>query len=153
MASDEKKAAKKRKTRRKRVPKNSKGLSSLEVRAEASGDILELTEAIEKDGGAVLCSYREPLGGNWQILAALPLDLVKPVDFQRNLSETHVKRLAQKVQRLNRFLDPIIVIRNKKGEYETPNGLHRTTALQKLGAKTIVGLVIPDVKLAQEILE
>ncbi len=152
MLNVEKKAPKKRKIRRKRVAKNSKGLSPEEVKGEPPEQIRELATQIEADGGSVLSAYREPLGSHWQIFAALPLNKVKPVEYQRNLSQTHVNRLAQKVQRLNRFLDPIIAIRSEEGIYETPNGLHRSTALQKLGAKTIMALVIPDVALARDIL-
>ena len=36
--------------------------------------VTRLAEAIENDGGSVLSSYRDPLGGNWQIFAGLPID-------------------------------------------------------------------------------
>ena len=31
---------------------------------------------IERDGGTVLATYRDPLGSRWQLLAALPIDIV-----------------------------------------------------------------------------
>ena len=47
------------------------------------------------DGGAVLATYREPLGGHALMLAALPLDKVVPTPFQRDISDAHVRRLTQ----------------------------------------------------------
>ena len=46
---------------------------------------------------AAPCSrtYRDPLGGHWQILAALPIDRVEPTPFQRDLSEAHVGAARQ----------------------------------------------------------
>src|SRR2546422_2416907 len=71
----------------------------------------ELVEAVAPDGGTLIGSYREPLGGEWQVLAALPLDRVEPTPYQRDLSETHVARLAQAIEKLGRYLDPIVAVR------------------------------------------
>ena len=35
--------------------------------------VARLAEAIESDGGTVLAPYKDPLGGHWQIFAALPI--------------------------------------------------------------------------------
>jgi ParB family chromosome partitioning protein len=48
-------------------------------------DVMRLMEAIESDGGAVIGPYREPLGGLWQVMAALPVELVEPTPYQRDL--------------------------------------------------------------------
>jgi ParB family transcriptional regulator, chromosome partitioning protein len=64
---------------------------------------------------------------------------------------TVVKRLMDVVEKLGRFLDPIIVIR-QDGAYWTPNGNHRLQALRKLGAKTITALLVPDPDVAFKIL-
>ena len=56
--------------------------------------LTRLAEAIEADGGTVLAPYKDPLGGNWQIFAALPIDLVEPTPYQRDLSKPHVERLS-----------------------------------------------------------
>ena len=103
------------------------------------------------DGGAVLSSYREPFGGTPVLLAALPIDRVEPTPFQRDPSEPHVKRLMNVVETLGRFLDPIVAIRQDDG-YWTPNGNHRLQAMRKLGAKTIVALLVPDPDVAFKIL-
>jgi ParB family chromosome partitioning protein len=53
--------------------------------------VTTLARTIEDDGGSVLATYRDPLGGHWQLLAGLPLDRVEPTPFQRDLSEAHVQ--------------------------------------------------------------
>jgi ParB family chromosome partitioning protein len=85
------------------------------------------------------------------LLAALPIDRVEPTPFQRDPSEPHVKRLMNVIETLGRFLDPIVAIRQDDG-YWTPNGNHRLQALRKLGAKTIVALLVPDPDVAFKIL-
>jgi ParB family chromosome partitioning protein len=55
------------------------------------------------------------------------------------------------IETLGRFLDPIIATR-EDGKYWTPNGNHRLQALRKLGAHSIVALVVPDREVAFKIL-
>src|SRR5262249_12609489 len=55
------------------------------------------------------------------------------------------------IEKIGRFLDPIVAIRDDDG-YLTPNGNHRLQALKKLGGKTIVALVVPDAEGAFKIL-
>jgi ParB family chromosome partitioning protein len=55
------------------------------------------------------------------------------------------------METLGRFLDPIITIRQDDG-YWTPNGNHRLQALRKLGAQTVVALLVPDPEVAFKIL-
>jgi ParB family chromosome partitioning protein len=141
-----------KKARRKKAAAATIGLSPGEVMEEAPEEIEALAAVVEKDGGTVLARYREPFGGNWQILVALPLDLVKPIEFQRDLSDTHVKKLISVIDRMKRYLDPIIVVRNEDGTYVTPNGHHRWEAMKRLGARTILGVLIPEVELAYQIL-
>jgi ParB family chromosome partitioning protein len=107
-----------------------------------------LREEIERDGGSVLAVFRDPLGGLWQIFAALPLDRVEPTPFQRDLSEAHAKRLTNVIDGLGRFLDPIIAVRKKDGGFWTPNGHHRLSAMRRLGARSIVALVLPEAEVA-----
>jgi ParB family transcriptional regulator, chromosome partitioning protein len=120
------------------------------------GQVAELEEAIEIDGGRVLASYREPFGGQWLVMAALPIEKVEPTPYQRNLSDAHVRKLESVIAKLGRFLDPIIVVR-KEGKdsetrYWTPNGNHRLSAMRTLGAKSILGIVVPEAAAAYQIL-
>jgi ParB family chromosome partitioning protein len=111
-----------------------------------------LSESIREDGGSVLGAYRDPLGGHWQVFAALPLGKVEPTPYQRDLSEAHVARLADAIERVGRFLDPVIAVRTEDGRYWTPNGHHRVAALRNLGARAIVALVVPELEVAHRIL-
>ena len=111
-----------------------------------------LAEAVEQDGGAVLATYRDPLGGSWQLLAGLPLDRVEPTPYQRDLSEAHVAKLRAAMDRLGRYLDPIVAVRTEDGRYWTPNGNHRLAALRALGARSVVAIVVPELEVAHRIL-
>jgi len=57
-------------------------------------EVAELARAIEDDGGAVLAIYREPLGGNALLFAALPVEKVERTAFQRDVSDAHVRKLT-----------------------------------------------------------
>ena len=119
-----------------------------------------LAQAIEADGGRVLSAYREPLGGHWLLFAALPVAKVVPTPFQRDLSDAHVRRLTQAMDKTRRFLDPIIVVREPEAAAKVeagatcwvPNGYHRLTALKELDAKTVLALVVPERAVAYQIL-
>jgi ParB family transcriptional regulator, chromosome partitioning protein len=147
-----KKTTKKKSSRRKTAEPGSRGLEAESLHSgDKPGEVEALEAAIADDGGAVLASYREPLGGRWTILAGLPLEKVEPTPFQRDLSATHVKRLTEVIDKLDRFLDPIIAVRTD-GKYWTPNGNHRLNAVRNLGGKSIVALVVPDAEVAYKIL-
>jgi ParB family chromosome partitioning protein len=122
--------------------------------AEPPAELAALAEAVRADGGQVLASYREPLGGHALMLVALPIAQVVPTPFQRDISDAHVRRLTQAMDKTQRFLDPIIVVREKTehGQYWTPNGYHRLTALKELDAKSILALLVPERAVAYQIL-
>jgi ParB family chromosome partitioning protein len=111
----------------------------------------ELAAAIDYDGGAALAAYREPLGQHWQIFAMVPAAQLKATPFQRDLSPAHLKRLSQVMKKLDRFTEPIVVVRSD-GAYWTPNGNHRRAAATGLGAQTIPAIVIPEPAVAYQIL-
>jgi ParB family transcriptional regulator, chromosome partitioning protein len=139
--------------RKKKVEPKSRGLSPSDIGGgDPSPAVTALAASIERDGGAALAVYRDPLGGHWQVLASLPIDTVEPTPFQRDLSDPHVKRLTAVLEALDRFLDPIIAVRSEDGRYWTPNGNHRLASLKKLGAKSVVALVLPEPEVAYKIL-
>jgi ParB family transcriptional regulator, chromosome partitioning protein len=141
--------AKRKTTRRKKAAARSLGLSPQEVAAGVSDG--ELAGQVVADGGSVVGSYRDPLGGTLVLLVALPIDRVEPTPYQRDPSDAHVKRLMTVIEKVGRFLDPIVMIRHD-GNYWTPNGNHRLQAMRKLGAKSIVGLLLPEPDVAFKIL-
>ncbi len=150
MAARKKRTAKKKKAS---APAASRGLEARKLTSTQPPTSVEaLGRTIEDDGGSVLATYRDPLGSNWQLLAALPLDIVEPTPFQRDLSETHVARVANAIDKLDRYLDPVIAVPAGDGKYWSPNGYHRLGAMKELGAKSIVALVVPEPEVAHRIL-
>ena len=143
-------AKKKKAVRRKKQAAGSIGLSPGETASRtAAADAL--VPLVEGDGGVVLGAYREPFGGSPVLIVALPIDRVEPTPFQRDPSDPHVKRLMKVIETLNRFLDPLIVVRHDD-KYWTPNGNHRLQAMRRLGAKAVVALLLPDADVAYQIL-
>jgi ParB family chromosome partitioning protein len=141
----------------KRMPKKaaagSRGILPQDCRLpDSSGDIAALGRRIESEGGMVLGAYREPLGGHPVVFASLPIGKVEPTPFQRDLSEAHHKKLAGVLDKTGLFLDPIIAITAPKEGFWTPNGRHRLAAMQRLGAKAIMALVVPQREIAWQIL-
>src|SRR5213594_1828208 len=159
MAEKKPKTARAAGARRRRKPAGvSTGLAATELQAAAPpGEVAELHRAIEGDGGKVLALYREPYGGRWIVMAALPIALVAPTPYQRNLSDTHVRKLEAVIGKIGRFLDPIVAVRAVKAtegaaKYWTPNGHHRLSAMRTLGAKSITAIVVPEAAAAYQIL-
>ncbi len=111
-----------------------------------------LAARVEEDGGRALAAYREPVGGHWQIFVLLPIDKVAPTPYQRDLSPTHAKRLQEMVKKIDRFVDPIVVVSPRPGVYWTPNGHHRLKALQKLKADWVPAILVPEADVAFQIL-
>jgi ParB family chromosome partitioning protein len=118
---------------------------------ERPPEVEALARAVEADGGAVLAAYREPLGGHALLFVSLPVDRVERTPFQRDVSDAHVRRLTLAMDRTRRYLDPIIAVR-EGDRYLTPNGGHRLTALQELGAKAVLALLVPEREVAYQIL-
>jgi ParB family transcriptional regulator, chromosome partitioning protein len=132
---------------------NARGLDAAQVVIDMeSAEIAEVVALVRGAGGAVIGAYRDPLGGRPLILASLPLSAIQPTPFQRDLSPTHAKRLALKIDETAAFLDPLIVVRGEDGRFWTPNGRHRLAAGKVLGLKQITALISPDENLAYRIL-
>ena len=119
---------------------------------ELPPDAAEVAARVEREGGLVIGSYCEPLGRNPLLLAALPIDRVEPTPFQRDLSDAHHKKLSGVIDKTGLFLDPVIAITAPKEGFWTPNGRHRLEAMRRLGAKSIIALVVPKREIAWQIL-
>jgi ParB family chromosome partitioning protein len=148
------KGAKTKRARGKLAPGSSaRGLDAADVAiAMDSPEVADVAALVRSAGGAPIGAYHEPLGGRPLMLASLPLSAVQPTPFQRDLSPTHAKRLALKIDETAAFLDPLIVVRGEDGRLWTPNGRHRLAAAKVLGLKQITALISPDDKLAYRIL-
>ena len=143
-----------KRARRKKGPaEGSRGLpAGVLLAGPVPPEVDALTRAIQEDGGSVLAVYRDPLGAHPTVLAGLPLERVEPTPFQRDLSEAHAKKLAAVIDKIGTFLDPIIAFRRPDGRYWTPNGRHRLEAMRRLGGRALVALVVPDERVAYQIL-
>jgi ParB family chromosome partitioning protein len=141
----------KKAVRRKKVAPQSVGVNAVDTVDVESAELDALAVAVQGDGGAVIGRYRDPFGGQPLLLAALPTDKVEPTPYQRDPSDAHVKRLMSVIEKIGRFLDPIVVVRDED-QYSTPNGNHRLQALKKLGVKSVIALVVPDRDVAFKIL-
>jgi ParB family transcriptional regulator, chromosome partitioning protein len=144
-------AKKKKAARRKKAAPKSIGLTAMQVSVANDPRARALAPQVEADGGAVLGSYSDPFGGTPVLLVALPIDRVEPTPYQRDPSEPHVKRLMNVIEKVGRFLDPVVLIRHDD-QYWTPNGNHRLQAMKKLGAQTIIGLLVSEPEVAFKIL-
>ncbi len=113
-----------------------------------------LAEQVKAAGGEVLAAYREPVGGQWQLFALLPLDRLEPTPFQRDRSRPHVERLRTVIKRLGRFIDPLVAVPapGERTRFWVPNGSHRLAALEKLGAPSAPVILLPEAEAAYRIL-
>ncbi len=111
-----------------------------------------LAEQVERDGGHVLAVYQEPVGEHWQVFCLLPRTKVEASPYQRDVSPTHVKRLTEAVKRVDRFVDPIVVVSPGAGVYWTPNGNHRRVALDKLKADVVPAILVAEPNVAFQVL-
>src|SRR5260370_820280 len=146
-----KRAAARRRPRKAKL--GSKGFTPAEsVLEPLEGPAADIKELVEKLGGNLVGQYKDPLGGHAALLAVLPIDSVEPTPFQRDLSDTHHKKLADVINKTGRFLDPIIAVSAPDGGFWTPNGRHRLEAMRRLGAKAITALIVPDRAVAWQIL-
>src|SRR5437588_2080592 len=146
-----KRAAARRRPRKAKA--GSRGLTPIECRLDAlSGEAAEAGSRAKGEGGIVLGCYSDPLGKNPLILAILPIDSIEPTPFQRDLSQTHHRKLADVIDRTGLFLDPVIAVTAPGKGFWTPNGRHRLEAMRRLGARAITALVVPKREVAWQIL-
>lgn len=151
-SSKVRRAPARRKTPKKAAPR-SRGIQPQDCRIETlPADAALVAARVEDEGGVVVGRYYEPLGRNALLLAALPIDSVEPTPFQRDLSDAHYKKLSEVIDRTGLFLDPVIAITAPDKGFWTPNGRHRLEALRRLGAKSIIALVVPKREIAWQIL-
>ncbi len=139
--------------RGKKAKADTRGLTPAECRLDMlSGTAEEVRERVVKEGGEIIGTYRDPLGGSTLLACILPISIVEPTPFQRDLSDTHHRKLADVIDKTAIFLDPIICVTAPATGFWTPNGMHRLMAMRRLGAKSITALVVPKREVAWQIL-
>jgi len=141
------------KRRAKKAKADTRGLTPAECRLDMlSGAAEEVRERVKQAGGEVIGTYKDPLGGGALLACVLPIGAVEPTPFQRDLSDTHHRKLADVIDKTGIFLDPIICVTAPDSGFWTPNGMHRLMAMRRLGAKSITALVVPKREVAWQIL-
>src|SRR5262249_1480268 len=108
---------------------------------EPSKPAAALAAQVDKDGGRARALYRDPVGDHWHIFGVLPVAKVEATPYQRDLSPAHLKRLQECMKKIDRFVDPIVVMSPRPGVYWTPNGNHRRVVAEKLKAKMIPAIL------------
>lgn len=141
------------KRRPRKAKPGTKGLAPAESVLEKLVDpSAEIATRIEKVGGRLIAAYKEPLSGHPVLLAVLPVEAIEPTPFQRDLSDTHHKRLADVITKTGRYLDPVIAVTAPTEGFWTPNGRHRLAAMRRIGARSITALIVVDREVAWQIL-
>jgi len=141
------------KRRAKKAKAATRGLLPAECRLDMlSGEAEQVRERVMKEGGEIIGSYKDPLGGGALLSCILPIMSVEPTPFQRDLSDTHHRKLADVIDKTGIFLDPIICVTAPDHGFWTPNGMHRLMAMRRLGAKSVTALVVPKREVAWQIL-
>src|SRR4051812_43653506 len=104
-------ATRKRPVTKKGTPRKRKGVKLQPTQLKArdlkvdqpDAAAAKLAAQVESDGGQVLAVYREPLGGHTQLFAALPIDQVEPTPFQRDVSDSHIRKLTLAMDKTRRY--------------------------------------------------
>ena len=65
---------------------------------DVPAELAPILERVKSDGGAVIGVYREPLGGHHLALVSLPIERVGPTPFQRDVSDSHVRKLTHAME-------------------------------------------------------
>ena len=146
-----KRAAPKKRARKAKA--GTRGLTPQECQVAEMGSFeADLQERIAAEGGLVVGGYFDPIGNQHLLFSILPIGAVEPTPFQRDVSDMHHKRLADVIDKIGLFLDPIIAITAPGKGFWTPNGGHRLAAMRRLGARSISALVVPKREVAWQIL-
>ena len=141
------------KRRPRKAKPGTRGLTPAESQFDSlSGAAEEAARRVESVGGQLIGSYYEPLGRNPVLVASCR----SRASSRRRSSAICPMRITSGssgvIDKTGLFLDPIIAITAPDEGFWTPNGLHRLEAMRRLGAKSIIALVVPKREIAWQIL-
>ncbi len=86
--------------------------------------------------------FREPIKGLELEFAIIPSERIIIPSIQRELSDMHIKRLMESIEKVG-FVEPISVVPTEEGYYEVINGQHRVEAGRQLGIKEFPAIILP----------
>ncbi|MFN3870784.1 MAG: ParB/RepB/Spo0J family partition protein [Aquificaceae bacterium] len=89
-----------------------------------------------------MVSFKEPVRGLELEFAILPADKINIPSIQRELSDMHIKRLMDSIQKVG-FVEPLTVVPTENGLYEVINGQHRFMAGRMLGMEEFPVIILP----------
>jgi ParB family chromosome partitioning protein len=112
--------------KRRKLAGQSVGLAAKELAtASLPNAVEELQSTVERDGGKVLTAYREPYGGKWLVMAALPIDQVSPPISAIFGRAAQARRVIAKFGRFRPDHRRAQGEQDSQTRYWTPNGNHR----------------------------
>lgn len=86
--------------------------------------------------------FKEPIRGAELEFAIVPYEKIVVPSIQRELSDYHIKRLMESMEKVG-FVEPISVVPDGKGNYEVINGQHRLMAGRQLGMTEFPVIILP----------
>ncbi|RMH07931.1 MAG: chromosome partitioning protein ParB, partial [Aquificota bacterium] len=86
--------------------------------------------------------FKEPIKGAELEFAIIPSEKLVVPSIQRELSDNHIKRLMDSMEKVG-FVEPLSVVPDGKGNYEVINGQHRLIAGRQLGMTEFPVVILP----------
>ena len=86
--------------------------------------------------------FREPIKGLELEFAILSADRIVIPSIQRELSDMHIKRLMESMEKIG-FVEPLTVVPTEDEYYEVINGQHRFEAGRRLGMSEFPVIILP----------
>lgn len=86
--------------------------------------------------------FREPIRGLELEFAIIPAEKLVIPSIQRELSDAHIKRLMESMEKVG-FVEPLSVVPDGRGNYEIINGQHRFEAGKLLGMREFPVIILP----------
>mgnify|MGYP001772938692 CR=1 FL=1 len=97
-----------------------------------------------KSSETKMLSFLDPYKSKELVFTFIPVDKIRIPTIERSISDVHVKRLAESIEKIG-FIEPISVIPSSKEDevYEVINGQHRLLAAKSLGINEIPAVILP----------
>ncbi|ADC88691.1 ParB domain protein nuclease [Thermocrinis albus DSM 14484] len=88
--------------------------------------------------------FKEPYKG-WELeFQLVPVEKIRIPSIQRELSDMHIKRLVESIEKVG-FIEPITLVpAQEEGYYEVINGQHRLEAAKILGIRELPAIILPS---------
>jgi ParB family chromosome partitioning protein len=88
-------------------------------------------------------AFKEPAKGRNVTFSVLPIGKLEVITHQRKVSDPHVKRVVDSIERVG-FLTPLVVIEREGGDgWVVIDGQHRLLAARELGLRRVPAMIVP----------